>query len=49
MIGLIFLALAILVGVGFFLYKNQQDERDLQKLLRDTQAEDEEHDKTRII
>jgi uncharacterized protein HemX len=49
MIGLILLVLALLVGLGYFLYKNQQDERALQKLLRDTQAEDEAHDKTSIL
>lgn len=49
MIGLILLVLALLVGLGYFLYKNQQDEREQQKLLRDTQAEDAAHDKTSII
>ncbi len=48
MIGLVLLVLVLLVGVGYFLYKNQQDECELQKLLRDTRAEDEEHDRTRI-
>lgn len=49
MIGLILLVLALLVGLGYFFYKNRQDERELQKLLRDTQAEDEAQDKTSII
>jgi len=49
MIGLILLLLLLLVGVGFFLYKNLQDERDLQKHLHDTQAEDEAHDRTSIF
>jgi hypothetical protein len=49
MTGLILLVLALLVGIGFFLYKNLQDERDLQKLVRDTQAEDEAHDRTHIL
>jgi hypothetical protein len=48
MIGLVLLVLVLLVGLGLFLYKNQQDKRELQKLLRDTRAEDEEHDRTRI-
>ncbi len=46
---IILLLLLILVGVGFYLYKNLQDKRDLQKLLRDTQAEDEAHDRTSIF
>ncbi|MCO5763129.1 MAG: hypothetical protein NHG36_16750 [Chromatiaceae bacterium] len=36
--GLIPLLLVLLGGVGFFLYKNPRDKRDLQKILRDTQA-----------
>jgi len=48
MIGLVLLVLVLLVGLGFFLYQNQQDKRELRKLLRDTRAEDEEHDRTRI-
>jgi len=49
MIGLILLLLALLVGLGFFLYQNLQDERDLQKHLIDTQAEDEAHDRTSVF
>jgi hypothetical protein len=48
MIGFVLLLLVLLVGVGYFLYKNQQDECELQELLRETRAEDEEHDRTRI-
>lgn len=49
MTGFILLLLLLLaVGLGYFLYKNRQDKRELQKLLRDTQAEDEAHDKTDI-
>jgi hypothetical protein len=48
MIGLVLFLLLLLVGVGYFLYKNHHDERELQKLLRETQAEDDEHDKTSI-
>jgi len=40
--------LVLLVSLGYFIYQNQQDARELQKLLRDTRAEDEEHDRTRI-
>ncbi|MCB1852689.1 MAG: hypothetical protein KDI83_18240 [Gammaproteobacteria bacterium] len=46
---IVFMILLPVVGLGYFLYKNQQDKRELQKLLRDTQAEDEAHDKTDII
>lgn len=49
MFGLIVLGLLILIGLGFFLYKNQQDENSLQDLLKETEAEDEEHDKTSVI
>ncbi len=49
MFGLIVLGLLILIGLGFFLYKNQQDEHSLQDLLKETEAEDEEHDKTSVI
>ena len=49
MIGLILLLLALLVGLGFFLYQNLQDERDLKQHLSDTQAEDEAHDRTSVF
>jgi len=48
MIGLALLLLALTVGLGYYLYTNRQDKRELQKLLRETQAEDEEHDRTQI-
>ncbi len=49
MTGLILLVLALLVGPSWFLYKNLQDERDMQALLRDSQAEDWEHDPACIL
>lgn len=48
MIGFFLLILALAVGLSYFLYKNQEDRRKLQKLLHDTQVEDEEHDRTHI-
>lgn len=47
--GLILLLLVLLGRVGFLLYKNLQDKRDLQKILRDTQADDEAHDHASIF
>jgi hypothetical protein len=35
-------------GLGYFLFKNPRDKRDLEMLLRETQAEDEEHERTHI-
>jgi hypothetical protein len=48
MIGLALLVLALAVGLGYFLVKNLRDKRDLEMLLRETQAEDEEHERTHI-
>jgi hypothetical protein len=48
MIGLALLVLALAVGLGYFLVKNPRDKRDLEMLLRETQAEDEEHERTHI-
>lgn len=48
MIGLMLLVLMLLIGIGYFFYKNQQDKRDIQQLLHDTEADDEAHDKTSI-
>jgi len=49
MIGLILLLTALLVGLGYFLIKNQQDKRNLEKLLQDTLPEDEAHDRTHVF
>ena len=51
MTGFILLMLLLLLafGLGYFLYKNRQDKRDLREFLRDTQAEDDAHDKTDIF
>lgn len=48
MIGFFLLMLILAVALGYFLYKNRQDKRKLMQLLRDTKAEDEEHDKTSV-
>ncbi|MCB1871800.1 MAG: hypothetical protein KDI18_03120 [Gammaproteobacteria bacterium] len=45
---ILLILLSLAFGLGYFLYKNQRDKRDLKKLLRDTQAEDDAHDKTGI-
>jgi hypothetical protein len=49
MIGLALLVLLLLLGVGLFVYKNRQDRREVEKLLRETQAEDEAHEKSSIV
>jgi len=49
MIGLALLVLLLLISMGVVVYKNRQDRRELENLLRETQAEDEAHEKSSIV
>lgn len=49
MVILALLLLSLVIGLGFFLYRNYYDERDVQQLLRETKAEDDERDRTSVL
>jgi hypothetical protein len=47
---MVLLVLILVIGLGFFLYKNfHDDQREVRDLLQQTQAEDEEQDKTSVL
>lgn len=39
----------LLVGIGFFLRKNWRDQQEVRDLLRETEREDAEFEKTRLM